>query len=73
MVYDHLLTFFDEVRVIWTNRLTIASTIFVLNRYISLGGYIVVAYFACGPIGHKVCHIVQHISFNVDPFWLDAP
>ncbi|KAG8731039.1 hypothetical protein FRC12_019931 [Ceratobasidium sp. 428] len=35
LIYDHILTFPDEVRLIWKQKWSIVSTIFVLNRYIT--------------------------------------
>ncbi|KAG9114245.1 hypothetical protein FRC07_007674 [Ceratobasidium sp. 392] len=35
LIYDHILTFPDEVRFIWKQKWSIVSTIFVLNRYIT--------------------------------------
>lgn len=36
VIYDWLLTFSDEIRLIWRLRLTGAKLLFVLNRYIFL-------------------------------------
>ncbi|KAG8698677.1 hypothetical protein FRC08_005766, partial [Ceratobasidium sp. 394] len=35
LAYDHILTFSDEVRLVWKRKWSIVSTIFVLNRYIT--------------------------------------
>ena len=35
MLYDHVLTFDDEVRVIWTAPRSFAKWMFLLNRYLS--------------------------------------
>ena len=45
VIYDHILTFTEEIRKIWSRRFTLASIIFLSNRYISLAGYIVVMNF----------------------------
>ena len=45
MVYDQILTFSEETQKIWSRRITLPSAVFLLNRYISFVGYIVVAYF----------------------------
>ena len=45
VIYDHILTFTEEIRKIWSRRVTLASIIFLSNRYISLAGYIVVMNF----------------------------
>lgn len=45
MIYDHILTLPEEIRAIWLTRRTLASAIFLLNRYFSLVGYIVVTYY----------------------------
>ncbi|KAI0916218.1 hypothetical protein AcV5_003217 [Taiwanofungus camphoratus] len=34
LIYDHILTFGDEVNYIWNNRMGLVSIIFLLNRYI---------------------------------------
>ena len=45
VIYDHILTFTEEIRKIWSRRFTLASIIFLSNRYMSLAGYIVVMNF----------------------------
>ena len=45
VIYDHILTFAEEVQMIWRRRTTLSSIIFLLNRYTSLFGYAVVTYF----------------------------
>lgn len=49
VIFDYFLTFSDEIRTIWLTRYTMTSAIFIINRYISLAGYIVVVYFICVP------------------------
>ena len=49
MIYDHLLTFGDEVRIIWKNRFTGVTVIFLVNRYFSLGAYLAVMYTKFAP------------------------
>ena len=44
LLYDHLLTFGDEVQYIWSAPATYAKYIFLLNRYTVLGILIAVAY-----------------------------
>ena len=44
LVYDHLLTFADEVELIWPAPATYAKYIFLLNRYTVLGTLFAVAY-----------------------------
>ncbi|KAJ7634564.1 hypothetical protein FB45DRAFT_1025499 [Roridomyces roridus] len=46
-IYDHILTFPAEVDKIWSQPLTLASTLFYLNRYVTHGQFIVlqVAFF----------------------------
>lgn len=39
LIYDHLLTFSEEIRVIWPTRLTSTKLLFILNRYVSLATY----------------------------------
>ena len=51
MIYDHLLTFGDEVRIIWKNRFTGVTVIFLVNRYFSLGAYLAVMYTKFAPSG----------------------
>ncbi|KAG8681563.1 hypothetical protein FRC08_015552, partial [Ceratobasidium sp. 394] len=35
LVYDHILTFPDEVQLVWKQNWSVVSTLFVLNRYIT--------------------------------------
>ncbi|PIL33856.1 hypothetical protein GSI_03562 [Ganoderma sinense ZZ0214-1] len=51
LLYDHLLTFGDEVQYIWSAPATYAKYIFLLNRYTVLGILIAVAYEMCGFVG----------------------
>ncbi len=44
LLYDHILTFADEVKLIWTAPATYAKYIFLLNRYTVLGTLLAVAY-----------------------------
>lgn len=37
------------MRAIWFTRFTFASATFMVNRYFSLGGYLVVVYYQCFP------------------------
>lgn len=39
LIYDHLLTISEEIRVIWPTRLTSTKLLFILNRYVSLVTY----------------------------------
>ncbi|KAI9068312.1 hypothetical protein FKP32DRAFT_1608913 [Trametes sanguinea] len=48
LLYDHCLTFADEVRYVWTAPATYAKYTFLLNRYTVLGTLIAVAYEMCG-------------------------
>ncbi|TFK88997.1 hypothetical protein K466DRAFT_585021 [Polyporus arcularius HHB13444] len=48
LLYDHILTFADEVKLIWTAPATYAKYIFLLNRYTVLGTLLAVAYETCG-------------------------
>ncbi|KAF9445273.1 hypothetical protein P691DRAFT_805935 [Macrolepiota fuliginosa MF-IS2] len=42
LVYDHLLTFDQEVERIWKQRLSAASVLFLVNRYLTIMEFIVV-------------------------------
>jgi len=42
LVYDHLLTFDQEVERIWKQRLSAASVLFLVNRYVTIMEFIVV-------------------------------
>ncbi|KAJ6501495.1 hypothetical protein C8R47DRAFT_1107536 [Mycena vitilis] len=46
-IYDHILTFSEEVDKMWTQPLTLASLLFYLNRYMTHGQFIIlqVAFF----------------------------
>ncbi|KAI0744871.1 hypothetical protein C8Q76DRAFT_701507 [Earliella scabrosa] len=48
LFYDHLLTFGDEVELIWTAPATYAKYTFLLNRYSVLATLLAVAYETCG-------------------------
>ncbi|OSD01353.1 hypothetical protein PYCCODRAFT_1445825 [Trametes coccinea BRFM310] len=48
LLYDHCLTFGDEVRYIWTAPATYAKYTFLLNRYTVLCTLVAVAYEMCG-------------------------
>ncbi|TBU39090.1 hypothetical protein BD309DRAFT_970438 [Dichomitus squalens] len=48
LLYDHALTFGDEVQYIWSAPATYAKYIFLLNRYTVLGTLLAVAYEMCG-------------------------
>ena len=47
LLYDHILTFADEIELIWPAPATYAKYMFLLNRYIVLGTLLAVAYGAC--------------------------
>jgi len=34
-LYDHILTFKDEVNLIWRKRISVVSVVYLLNRYIT--------------------------------------
>lgn len=44
LFYDHLLTFDDEVRLVWKAKPSMAKKLFLLNRYVVLGVLIAQAY-----------------------------
>lgn len=46
MVFDHILTLTDEIQAIWLTRCTMATVIFLVNRYLALVGYIAATYIA---------------------------
>ncbi|KAH7881643.1 uncharacterized protein C8R40DRAFT_1079212 [Lentinula edodes] len=57
LYYDHLLTFDDEVKFMWSRPNHISSRLFFLNRYFSFVGNIVILlsmFFA--PSGQSSCH-----------------
>lgn len=45
LFYDYALTLSNEIRNIWPSKVTAATIIFYVNRYISLIGYAVILYF----------------------------
>ncbi|KAI5117895.1 hypothetical protein M0805_001552 [Coniferiporia weirii] len=49
LYYDHINTFPVEVQRIWGRRLTLSSTLFLLNRYITSLGYLPIIYFIFNP------------------------
>ena len=44
LLWDHLLTFHDEVRLIWRAQLTIPKVLFLFNRYVVPASLIVLIY-----------------------------
>jgi hypothetical protein len=48
LYYDYLLTLFDEIKYVWRNKFSLISYVFVLNRYLSVVGYIPIVYFYLG-------------------------
>ncbi|KAI0737627.1 hypothetical protein C8Q80DRAFT_1114898 [Daedaleopsis nitida] len=56
ILYDHLLTFADEVELIWPAPATYAKYIFLLNRYTVLGTNLAVAYEMCGFVDTTFSH-----------------
>ncbi|KIK65865.1 hypothetical protein GYMLUDRAFT_38355 [Collybiopsis luxurians FD-317 M1] len=57
LYYDHFLTFDAEVRFIWSRLSKFSSRLFLINRYFSFGGNIVILlsmFFA--PAGASSCH-----------------
>ncbi|KAH9917866.1 uncharacterized protein BXZ73DRAFT_105389 [Epithele typhae] len=48
LLYDHILTFADEVELIWPAPATYAKYMFLLNRYGVLGTLLATAYAMCG-------------------------
>ncbi|TFK52696.1 hypothetical protein OE88DRAFT_1734654 [Heliocybe sulcata] len=42
LLHDHAVTFLDEVKQIWQRRFSIVTLLFLLNRYISAGLYLVI-------------------------------
>ncbi|OCH85703.1 hypothetical protein OBBRIDRAFT_289258 [Obba rivulosa] len=51
LVYDHVLTFEDEVSLIWMAPHSIAKWMFLVNRYFVLCMQIALAYVLCGFVG----------------------
>lgn len=45
LYYDHLLTFPWEIELVWKARFTCVSFLFLLNRYLTLLGYVAFIYF----------------------------
>ncbi|KAI0708192.1 hypothetical protein C8T65DRAFT_740205 [Cerioporus squamosus] len=64
LLYDHVLTFADEVKLIWTAPATYAKYIFLLNRYAVLGTLLAVAYETCGFVDSTFTDTGQHFIFT---------
>lgn len=47
LLYDHALTFSDEVELVWKAKPSFAKRLFLFNRYLVAGCLIAVAYCAC--------------------------
>ena len=45
LIFDYFLTLSDEIRFIWLKRPSIISILFLINRYASIFGYLIVLYF----------------------------
>ncbi|KAI0829942.1 hypothetical protein BC628DRAFT_1478262 [Trametes gibbosa] len=59
LLFDHCLTFADEVKYIWPAPATYAKYTFLLNRYTVLGTLIAVAYEMCGVVQDAFTDIVS--------------
>jgi hypothetical protein len=44
--YDHILTFSEEMHLMWSRPFTRGSWVFLLNRYVAFVGYIAVTVFS---------------------------
>ena len=44
LIYDHLLTFSDEVSLVWAARPSLAKKLFLVNRYMVLASQLGIAY-----------------------------
>ncbi|KAF4616415.1 hypothetical protein D9613_008244 [Agrocybe pediades] len=44
VIYDHLITFDDEIELIWRRKCSLSSIIFLLNRYYVLGSMLFASY-----------------------------
>ncbi|GJE95843.1 hypothetical protein PsYK624_120330 [Phanerochaete sordida] len=51
LCYDHVLTFMDEVRLVWRAPPSFFKYAFIFNRYMVLSCLLVVAYEMCGFVG----------------------
>lgn len=49
LLYDHALTFSDEVELVWKAKPSFAKHLFLFNRYLVAGCLIAVAYCAYSP------------------------
>ncbi|KAK2464699.1 hypothetical protein APHAL10511_003275 [Amanita phalloides] len=55
LYYDMMLTFADEVELIWSQKFSFVSVLWYLNRYISPLGYIVILVSFHDPWSKAVC------------------
>ncbi|KAI0075354.1 hypothetical protein K474DRAFT_1599946 [Panus rudis PR-1116 ss-1] len=55
LLYDHILTFPDEITLVWYSRRSFAKYAFLVNRYLVLASLLVIAYEMCGFIGIELC------------------
>ncbi|EGN99615.1 hypothetical protein SERLA73DRAFT_134913 [Serpula lacrymans var. lacrymans S7.3] len=66
LLYDHLLTFADEVALIWTSSRSFAKYLYLMNRYLVPQVLIVTAYQMCGFSGYQFtderCRVLLSIS-----------
>ncbi|KAL5506992.1 hypothetical protein ACEPAH_6448 [Sanghuangporus vaninii] len=69
LLYDHFLTFPDEVEFVWRARPNFAKKIFLLNRYIVAISQICIAvsmnHFTNDPLPDKACKTMISIAFVV--------
>lgn len=45
LYYDHCMTFLPEIRLVWMKRPSFCSYLFLVNRYVTSLGYLVVIFF----------------------------
>nr|GAT51864.1 predicted protein [Mycena chlorophos] len=64
LVYDHLITFGDEVRLLWRRRRTPSANWYFVVRYLGLAGNIPVAVFSFYSLPDKWCHF-YHVGHQI--------
>lgn len=65
LLYDHLLTFTDEYRLVWKAPSSLPKFVFLFNRYLVLGAQLAVAVEMCGFYGPFLSNLgCKHLLFT---------
>jgi len=69
LCYDHVISFAQEVELIWKQKITFTTVLFVLNRYFTEIAYIPTVFFLFNsPRGMQACSSFAHYPGSVSVF-----